>query len=134
MEWNTQVEIGVGEGTCEPVIEGCVFGAGQGLETHGYAALVRGNSTVTIGGKTKIGKNVYGGGEIATVGRYWVKGIATTLCTGETQPTAPETLPTGMPYKMRRGGICSVTIQGKADIGYNGVAPDAGHVFGAGRG
>ena len=134
VEWNTQVEIGVGEGTCAPVIEGNVFGAGQGLETHGYSALVRGNSTVTIGGDAKIGKNVYGGGEIATVGRYWVKGIPTTPCEGETTPTAPETLPTGMPYKMRRGGICSVTIQGNADIGYHGVASDAGHVFGAGRG
>ena len=138
VEWNTQVEIGVGEGTCAPVIEGCVFGAGQGLETHGYAALVRGNSTVTIGGSAKIGKNVYGGGEIATVGRYWVKNISTTLCPNdpnETEvPTAPGDLPDGMPYKMRRGGICSVTIQGNADIGYHGVASDAGHVFGAGRG
>ena len=136
VEWNTQVEIGVGtgSGTFAPVIEGCVFGAGKGLETHGYAALVRGNSYVTIGGDAKIGKNVYGGGEISTVGRYWVKDIPVTPCEGEEVPTAPTDLPAGMPYLMRRGGKSVVTIQEKAAIGYHGVAEDAGHVFGAGRG
>ena len=71
VEWNTQVKIGVGsgEGTFAPVIKGSVFGAGKGLETHGYSALVRGNSTVTVQGAAKIGHNVYGGGEMATVGR-----------------------------------------------------------------
>ena len=143
VEWNTQVEIGIGagEGPYAPVIEGNVFGAGAGLPTHGYSALVRGNSKVTIGGSAKIGKNVYGGGEIATVGRYFVSGITATPCTygagdedDEVIPVAPEGLPSGMPYQMRRGGICSVKIQGNADIGYHGVASDAGHVFGAGKG
>jgi len=136
VEWNTQVEIGIGtgEGTFAPVIEGSVFGAGKGLETHGYAALVRGNSSVTIGGNAKIGKNVYGGGEIATVGRYWVTSIPADLCDGESRPAEPTGLPSGMPYLMRRGGKSTVVIQDKADIGYHGVADDAGHVFGAGRG
>ena len=75
VEWNTQVKIGVGTGNgpFAPVINGSVFGAGAGVATHGYAALVRGNSTVTIQGNAKVLQNVYGGGELATVGRYWVK-------------------------------------------------------------
>jgi hypothetical protein len=141
VEWNTQVKIGVGtgEGTFAPVIEGSVFGAGKGLETHGYSALVRGNSTVTVQGAAKIGHNVYGGGEMATVGRYWVKGrnnIDTT--TGEVIEAAkpvPEDLPDGMPYKQQSGGICSVTIQGSAQVGPDaGASETAGHVFGAGQG
>ena len=136
VEWNTQVLIGVGtgNGTFAPVIYGSVFGAGKGLETHGYSALVRGNSTVTVQGNAKIGCNVYGGGEKSTVGRYWVKDIPATSCEGETQPTAPTDLPTGMPYLQRKGGYCSVTIQGNAEIGYAGATDEKGHVFGAGKG
>ena len=138
VEWNTQVRIGVGTegGTFAPVIYGSVFGAGKGLETHGYSALVRGNSTVTIQGNAKVGYNVYGGGEMSTVGRYWVKGIPITYtCDGETVPTAPEDLPDEMPYKTRRGGKITVTVQGKAQIGPdNGATETAGHVFGAGKG
>ena len=136
VEWNTQVLIGVGtgEGPFAPTIYGSVFGAGKGLSTHGYSALVRGNSTVTVGGGSRIGYNVYGGGEMSTVGRYWVKGIPAESCTGETAPDAPGDLPTGMPYQQRRGGICSVTIQGSAEIGYQGASDRKGHVFGAGKG
>ena len=131
VEWNTQVRIGVGtgEGTFAPVIYGSVFGAGKGLETHGYSALVRGNSTVTVQGGAKVGYNVYGGGEKSTVGRYWVKGIVE-----DPDDKAPEDLPDEMPYKERNGGNCRVTIRGNAEIGYNGAADDKGHVFGAGKG
>ena len=137
VEWNTQVTIG--DGTSEPIIMGNVFGAGAGLKTHGYSALVRGNSTVTIGGSAKIRKNVYGGGEIATVGRYWVKNINNKDSNGNIIPAAnpvPADLPTGMPYKQQSGGICRVTVQGNAQIGpANGNATaTAGHVFGAGKG
>ena len=137
VEWNTQVEIGVGtgDGTFAPVINGSVFGAGAGKETHGYSALVRGNSTVTVQGNAKVLQNVYGGGEKATVGRYWVKGIPTTLCDNEEQPTVPADLPDGMPYQQRSGGICKVVIQGQAQIGPDeGGNEDVGHVFGAGKG
>ena len=136
VEWNTQVLIGVGtgEGTFAPTIYGSVFGAGKGLSTHGYSALVRGNSTVTVQGNAKVGYNVYGGGEMSTVGRYWVKDIPADPCDGETKPTAPGDLPSGMPYQQRRGGICTVTIQGSAEIGYQGASDDKGHVFGAGKG
>lgn len=137
VEWNTQVEIGVGSGDGQfaPVIKGSVFGAGAGKETHGYSALVRGNSTVTVQGNAKVLQNVYGGGEKATVGRYWVKGIPTTPCNNETAPSEPTDLPDGMPYQQRSGGICKVVIQGQAQIGPNdGGNEDVGHVFGAGKG
>ena len=138
VEWNTQVKIGIGEGegTFAPIIYGNVYGAGKGLATHGYSALVRGNCTVTVQGGAKVGHNVYGGGENSTAGRYWVKRINNRV-NGEVIEAArpePEDLPDGMPYKQQSGGICSVTIQGEAEIGYNGAAADAGHVYGAGKG
>lgn len=127
VEWNTIVTIGFGSGvltdspTSAPVIEGSVFGAGAGVKTHGYAALVRGNSTVTVQGNAWIKKSVYGGGEIASVGRYEVV---------DGLPTTPKT-----------GGKCYVNILGCAEIGPNGMQmtaeggpDDAGHVFGAGKG
>ena len=141
VEWNTQVKIGIGtgDGPFAPVINGNVFGAGRGKETHGYAALVRGNSSVTVQGNAKVGANVYGGGEQATVGRYWVKGISTTLCPDDANetvvPPAPDGLPNEMPYKTRRGGKSTVIVQGNAQIGPNeGGTETVGHVFGAGKG
>lgn len=67
VEMNTAVTIGIegGTTTSAPRIKGNVFGAGKGLETHGYAALVRGNPIVTIQGNAKVDSCVYGGGEIA---------------------------------------------------------------------
>ena len=139
VEWNTQVTIGNTSGEGTPIINGNVFGAGKGKETHGYAALVRGNSSVTIQGNAKVRENVYGGGEQATVGRYWVKNIPTTLCENdenETEiPTPPGDLPDEMPYKTRRGGKSTVIVQGSAQIGPdNGATETAGHIFGAGKG
>ena len=141
VEWNTQVKIGVGTGNgpFAPVINGSVFGAGKGKETHGYAALVRGNSTVTIQGNAKVRENVYGGGEQATVGRYWVKGINNVDSEGHPisgAPPAPTDMPDEMPYKTMSGGQCTVTIQGSAQIGpESGAASETtGHVFGAGKG
>ncbi len=141
VEWNTQVKIGVGTGNgpFAPVINGSVFGAGKGEKTHGYAALVRGNSTVTIQGNAKVRENVYGGGEQATVGRYWVKGINNVDSEGHPisgAPPAPTDMPDEMPYKTMSGGQCTVTIQGSAQIGpESGAASETtGHVFGAGKG
>ncbi len=96
----------------KPYIKGNVFGAGAGVKTHGYSALLRGNSQVTVQGIAKVGHSVYGGGEIASVGRFYVD-PATQL------PTTP-----------RSGGTCTVTIQGSAEIGSNGE----GYVFGACKG
>lgn len=125
---NTAVTIGYGAGdpttpTSTPVIEGTVFGAGAGLRTHGYSALVRGHSSVTIEGNAKIEQSVYGGGELATVGRHYVvDGVAKDCISG---------------------GESTVIIGGYAEIGpddmvmYNtttGKPDDYGHVFGAGKG
>ena len=124
MENNTVVAISAGE------ILGSVFGAGQGVDTHGYSGLVRGNSTVTIEGTAKVRQNVYGGGQTATVGKYWVKGVSE-----DTPSTAPANLPSGMPYKSRAGGVSTVTIRGDAQVGPDdGASETAGHVFAAGQG
>ena len=142
VEKNTVVTIGLESGTGTPVIKGDVFGGGKGLETHGYAALVRGNPTVTIQGKAKIGHNVYGGGEIASVARYKV-------------PKTPEEVAAAiaegydavldMPYVLadpdHPSGKCKVIVKGDAEIGPDNMQmtkadgpDDMGHVFGAGKG
>ena len=135
VENNTVVTIGSGNGaetgstpTSAPVIKGSVFAAGAGLETHGYSALVRGISTVTVEGDAQVWKNVYGGGEKASVGRYKVKTPA-----NASDSDVPSTLPYGMPARLLAGGKNTVTIQGKATIGHDDI-DDSGHVFGAGKG
>ena len=128
-EGNTVVEIGTEDGTDEPTIKGNVFAAGAGTKTHGYSALVRGTSSVTVQGKAKVLKNVYGGGEEASVGRYKVKVKNDPL----TPSDAPSTLPVGMPYQLISGGTSTVVIQDNAVIGTDGVTT-TGHVYGAGQG
>ena len=118
VEWSTAVMIGLNDGAASaPVIRGNVFGAGQGVYTHGYSGLVRGNSAVTIQAGAKVGRSVYGGGEKATVGRYVV--------TSAGIPTTPVS-----------GGNCTVTIQGNAEIGPDDMQMPtfSGNVFGAGKG
>ena len=138
VEWNTQVTIGAEnqtEGANAPIIHGSVFGAGAGNETHGFAALVRGNCTVTMRGTAWVKENVYGGGEMATAGRYWVTGAVTPIASGETKPDEPADLPSGMPYATRGGGVCTVIVQDNVKIGPDvGASLTAGHVFGAGKG
>ena len=147
VERNTTVTIGLGEGTATgtatsaPEINGNVFGAGAGEEEHGYAALVRGNPTVTIQGNAKIGKSVYGGGEIASVARYKVA--------QDEEEAAAHEVEVDMPYVLENNayGHCVVTIGGYAEIGPDNMKmyhedmtegtdkpDDFGHVFGAGRG
>ena len=148
VEMDTKVTIGLGEeaqpggtATSAPVIKGDVFGAGKGKETHGYAALVRGNPTVTIQADAKVLHSVYGGGEIASVARYEVvNGVPVALA--------------GVEGNYR--GYCTVNVLGNAEIGPEGnmvmhhvdaqgntvndsegfplLPDDAGHVFAAGKG
>ena len=118
-EGSTTVMIGTDTGTSAPDIKGSVFGAGKGVNTHGYSALVRGNSTVTIQSDAKVGKSVYGGGEVASVGRYNVNAA-------------------GMPESLanEESGNCTVTIQGNAEIGPNNMTMPTfnGNVFGGCKG
>ena len=144
VESNTAVTIGkdgeiADDSKFKPVISGDVFGAGEGVVTHGYSGLVRGNSSVTIQGLAKIGRSVYGGGEKATVGRYWVHD--NTSPTGK--PAVPEGTPLGYPYANRSGGYCTVVVKDYAEIGpddmvmintVTGKPDNTGHVFGASQG
>ena len=147
VEKNTVVTIGAGDGTANgtpsPVIMGSVFGGGKGKETHGYAALVRGNPTVTIQGNASVGHSVYGGGEIASVARYKVPQtedeVTAAIAAGYTEAVL------GMPYALadpdHPSGNCTVMVQGYAKIGPDGMQmtktggpDDTGYVFGAGKG
>lgn len=134
---NTVVTIGCeNETTSAPVINGNVFGAGQGVSTHGYSALARGNSFVTVQGEAKLKKSVYGGGEIASVGKYNVAQTTT-----EAQEHGVDV---GMPYSLanQNSGYCTVVVRDNAVIGpddamlmtASGYPDDYGHVFGAGKG
>ena len=125
VERNTVVTIGTLGGEDIPIVEGNVFGAGAGLDTHGYSALVRGTSTVTVQGSAQVWKNVYGGGEKASLGRYWV---ATTPALATEHHVKQ-----GMPYGLKAGGKGTVVIQDNAVIGTDNDSK-TGHVYGAGQG
>lgn len=134
VEMNTTVTIGLQEETSEPVIKGNVFGAGKGLETHGYAALVRGNPTVTVQGHAKAEKNVYGGGEIASVARYNL--VTAADLADNAFVAAHPGLGIGMPYALatvnnKYTGKCTVIVRDHAEVG---TETDGGNVFGAGKG
>lgn len=134
VEMNTTVTIGLQEETSAPVIKGNVFGAGQGRETHGYAALVRGNPTVTVQGHAKAEKNVYGGGEIASVARYNL--VEEADLEDEDFVAAHPGLGIGMPYALATvnnnyTGKCTVIVRDHAEVG---TETDGGNVFGAGKG
>ena len=149
VEKNTTVTIGLGDGdatetttSSKPIIKGDVFGAGRGVETHGYSALVRGNPSVTVQGNAKVRGSVYGGGQIGSVARYRVPKNETELQAIQAQyPDAK----IGMPIALANttSGNCKVTIKGYAEIGPDnmkmnntttGKPDDKGHVFGAGKG
>ena len=137
VEGSTEVTIGIGDGdvskTSAPVVTGSVFGAGAGVKTHGYSALVRGNSSVTIQGDAKVKMNVYGGGEIATVGRYRI--TSKENMENPAFVAAHPNISVGMPYETNSGGECTVIVKGKAQIGPDETATaTAGHVYGGGMG
>ena len=149
VEKNTVVTIGTGDGvapggtvTSAPIIMGSVYGGGAGEEEHGYAALVRGNPTVTIQGNAKVRHSVYGGGEIASVARYNVPTTEEAVQAAKEEGYTEAVL--GMPYALKdpSSGTCTVTVRGYAEIGPEtpmqmtkaGGPDDTGYVFGAGKG
>ena len=110
IETDTRVTIGPETGTTETLrVKGNVFGAGKGKETHGYSALVRGNTYVTVQNGPQVDHNVYGGGEIASVGKYNVDS-------------------NGMPYSMVNNG------SGKCNVNIPGATHILGDIFGGGKG
>ena len=118
VEMNTTVTIGLPDGgTSAPDIKGDVFGGGKGEKEHGYAALVRGNPTVTIQANAKVEHNVYGGGEIASVARYKVPLNDTELAAAHSAGYTDAVI--GRPYALKdaNSGFCTVTVKGKAVIG-----------------
>ena len=133
VEYDTKVTIGFGDGTSgatkSPVIEGYVYGAGQGVSTHGYSGLVRGNSTVTIAGDSWVKHSVYGAGKLASLGRYNI---------AKDEDEADEhNVEIGMPWGLKSGGQSSVTIGGYAVIGPETAMTMPtfdGNVFGGGKG
>ena len=147
VEGNTTVSIGFGTGfdpiehsssiNSAPVIMQDVFGAGKGVNTHGYSALVRGETTVTVAGNANIQQSIYGGGEIASTGRYKV---------ATAQDASSHGVEPGMPYVLDdsqypRSGYATVTVKGYAEVGRDdmqmkkaGGPDDTGYVFGAGKG
>ena len=130
VEVNGSVTIGTKSGTSAPDIRGNVFGAGKGLSTHGYSALMRGNSYVTIQGDATVGLSVYGGGEVASIGRYNVAQTAA--------DAAAHGVSIGMPYSLANNtsGNCFVIVRGNAKIGPDNMTMPtfSGNVFGAGKG
>ena len=143
VEENTSVTIGCeNDANSKPVITGNVFGAGKGVNTHGYSALARGNSYVTVQGEAKVKKSVYGGGEIASVGKYNIVSEADL-----NDPSFVRDHPglgLGMPWSLANqgSGYCYVTVRDDAVIGPDAAMvmtatdypDDMGHVFGAGKG
>ena len=86
---------------------GRVFGGGEGTEldrTHGWVA---GNTSVTISGTAKVLRNVYGGGELASVG------------SGDLND--------------KDSGVTTVTIEG-GEVGPLDGTGENGYVFAGGRG
>lgn len=126
VENDATVKIGPDSGTGSPEIKGDVFGAGAGVETHGYSALVRGNTYVTVQSGAKVYNNVYGGGELAAVGKYYL------VDQDYLDSHSGTALEIGMPYSLvdENLGVCNVTVKGSAEIGYNGT----GHLYGGGKG
>ena len=138
VEFHSVVEVGLtpqtNSVTSAPEILGNVFGGGKGVETHGYAALLRGHTTVTVQQDAKVRNSVYGGGEISTIGRFWIKNVNNNVSGA---PKAPDDLPDGMPYALKDGGKCTVSILGNAEIGPTTIMAMPqfiGNVFGAGKG
>ena len=97
-------------------IAGSVFGAGEGANTDVASAIVRGNSTIQMGGGW-VKQNIYGGGELSCVGSFTFDGSNDiTACTDNT-------------------GTAKVNIfAGKVGPEEQAKPATYGHVYGAGKG
>ncbi len=101
-------------------IAGSVFGAGKGADTDVASAIVRGNSTIQMGGGW-VKQNVYGGGELSCVGDF-------TFVTTEGDTKDDISAYTA-------GGTSKVNIfAGKVGPETQTYPATYGHVYGAGKG
>ena len=101
-------------------IAGSVFGAGKGANTDVASAIVRGNSTIQMGGGW-VKQNVYGGGELSCVGDF-------TFVT--TEGATKDDIAT-----YTAGGTSNVNIfAGKVGPETQTKPATYGHVYGAGKG
>ena len=101
-------------------IAGSVFGAGKGANTDVASAIVRGNSTIQMGGGW-VKQNIYGGGELSCVGDF-------TFVT--TEGATKDDIAT-----YTAGGTSNVNIfAGKVGPETQTKPATYGHVYGAGKG
>ncbi len=96
-----------GVAVCPVANGGRVFGGGKGSTTDHEHGLVEGNTFVTISGTAKVLMNVYGGGEMASVG------------SGNLND--------------KNSGVATVTIEG-GEVGPLDGSAHNGYVFGGGKG
>lgn len=136
------------------LVAGNIFGAGQGVVGDSLSANVSVNSAVTISGGT-VKKNVYGGGELASVGAFqtvasghdMIDGTATVTITGghigaDDADHATEQYANGNVYGGGLGKVGSQTANGhifhfsyynyvnNTDVTVGGTAIVRGSVFG----
>ena len=108
-----------GSAQAQIIVHGDVYGAGKGSASNKSIALVKGNSNVDVATGTVYG-NVYGGGELSSVGTYTTEG------TGDAED-----------YTACENGKSTVTIRGgqigKVEYDKKGVKV-GGYVFGGGKG
>ena len=108
-----------GNAQAQIVVHGDVYGAGKGSASDKSIAIVKGNSNVDIATGNVYG-NVYGGGELSSVGTY------TTTGSGDNED-----------YTACENGKSTVTIRGgqigKVEYDKKGVKV-GGYVFGGGKG
>lgn len=108
-----------GSAQAQIIVHGDVYGAGKGSASDKSIALVKGNSNVDVATGTIYG-NVYGGGELSSVGTYTTEG------TGDAED-----------YTACTNGKSTVTIRGgqigKVEYDKKGVKV-GGYVFGGGKG
>jgi hypothetical protein len=132
-DWKPSTDHSEGMDTLYHITGGNVYGGGHGNDGKRDAAWVMNNSTVAIGGG-QVWFNVYGGGEMASVGQR------TITYTNPNDPTSPIVAIN----PVANTGLASVTVTGgqvgpgpKVETGYNlpvGLNSLDGYVFGGGQG
>ena len=116
------------------IVDGSVFGAGKGKDDDYDLARVSGDATVTMT-SGQVGRSVYGGGEMATVGLYDT--VTAAEAAADAGQAAKYRLVTSQPKLCTGGGATTVTLSG-GTVGVADLDPvdtnAHGNVFGGGLG